>query len=74
MSLYEDLRYMFVLAKVEAEADGTFTLYAPKDSGRTIFHASPDRMLAIVNAKWGPSPWVAEEAAKVEHERAEAAL
>ncbi len=49
----DDLRYLFTLASVTREADGTFTLRAPSDSGREIFGVPAERALRIVAAKWG---------------------
>lgn len=49
----ENIRYIFALARVEANPNGTFTLYAPKASGRTIINASYASMLDVVEARWG---------------------
>jgi len=48
----EDLRYLFALERVERAPDGTFTLYAPKESGRTIFRVTRERMLSVVAVRW----------------------
>lgn len=54
-TLADDLRYLFELQRIEREPDGTFTLYAPRDSGRSVYRVSAERMYAIVDTKW-PHP------------------
>jgi hypothetical protein len=51
--LFDDLCYLFDLAEVTRAKDGTFTLRAPSDSGRTIFGVTSDRALKIIRARWG---------------------